>query len=65
MIKAVGIISKPRREDIAAVVPQLLEWLEAHKLEVFYDEETALCIGDAPAGARAARTPGTCTPASN
>ncbi len=44
-IRAVGIISKPRREDIARVVPQLLEWLESHNLQVFYDEETASCIG--------------------
>lgn len=44
MIRAVGIISKPRREDVTAVVPQLLKWLEAHKLEIFYDQETAACI---------------------
>ena len=62
MIRTVGIISKPRREDIAAVVPQLLEWLRAHSLEVFYDEETAGCIGDAPAGARAAKTSGRVQP---
>lgn len=51
MIGAVGIISKPRREDVAAVVPQLLEWLQAHNLEVSCDEETAQCIGPA-AGSR-------------
>lgn len=62
MIRTVGIISKPRREDIAAVVPQLLQWLEAHHLEAFYDEETAGCIGDAPAGARAAKTGGRVQP---
>ncbi len=44
MIRAVGIISKPRREDVAAVVPQLLKWCKAHKLEVFFDRETAACI---------------------
>ena len=49
MIRAVGIIARPRREDIAAVVPALLQWLEAHKLEALYDEETASCL---PAGAR-------------
>src|SRR6266849_4670989 len=52
MIRAVGIISKPRREDFSRVAPQLLDWLEAHKLEVFYDQETASCI--APAAAAAA-----------
>jgi NAD+ kinase len=56
MIRAVGIISKPRREDIAALVPQLLEWLEAHELEVFCDEETAQCL--APEAAKPAQTPG-------
>ena len=48
MIRTVGIISKPRKENIAAVVPRLLEWLRAHNLEVFYDQETAECI--APGG---------------
>jgi len=52
MIRAVGIISKPRREDVCKVAPQLLDWLEAHKLEVYYDQETASCI--APAAAAAA-----------
>jgi NAD+ kinase len=44
MIRKVGIISKPQKENIAAVVPRLLEWLRAHNLEVFYDQETAACI---------------------
>ncbi len=47
MIRTVGIISKPRREDISKVVPKLLEWLAAHDLEVFYDHETADCISSA------------------
>ncbi|MBI1737620.1 MAG: NAD(+)/NADH kinase [Acidobacteria bacterium] len=47
-MRTVGIISKPRKENIAAVVPRLLEWLRAHNLEVFYDQETAECI--APGG---------------
>jgi NAD+ kinase len=41
MIRNVGIISRPRREDVAAVVPGLIAWLTERKLEVFYDEETA------------------------
>lgn len=53
MIRAVGIISRPRREDIAAVVPQLLKWLEAHKLEVLYDQETASCLGPEASAAKA------------
>jgi NAD+ kinase len=48
MIRTVGIISKPRKENIAAVVPRLLEWLRARNLGVFYDKETAECI--APGG---------------
>lgn len=44
MIKSVGIIAKPRREDVAAVVPRLLEWLEGHGLQTYYDQETASCI---------------------
>ena len=44
MIRVVGIISKPRREDVATVVPQLFKWLEAHRLEVIYDQETASCL---------------------
>jgi len=49
MIQRVGIISRPRRDDVAAVVPKLLKWLGEHGLEVFYDQETATCIGCEPA----------------
>ena len=45
MIRTVGIISRPRREDIARVVPPLLEWLHAHGVEVVCDSETGECIG--------------------
>src|SRR5665213_1534826 len=44
MIKTVGIISRPRREDVARVVPPLVNWLQAHGAEVFCDSETADCI---------------------
>jgi NAD+ kinase len=47
-IRTIGIISRPRRADIAAAVPPLMEWLKARKCEVFCDDETATCI---PAGA--------------
>ncbi|HEX9760930.1 MAG TPA: NAD(+)/NADH kinase [Candidatus Acidoferrales bacterium] len=43
-IRRVGIISKPRKEDVQAVVPQLLDWLRKHGLDVYYDHETAACI---------------------
>jgi NAD+ kinase len=45
MIRTVGIISRPRRDDIALVVPPLMEWLRTHGAEVRYDLETAKCIG--------------------
>lgn len=43
-IRTVGIISKPRKEDVAGVVPRLLRWLREHGLEYFYDKETGFCI---------------------
>ena len=42
--RTVGIISKPRKEDICAVVPQLLAWLKARGIEAFYDRETGDCL---------------------
>ena len=41
MIRTVGIISRPRREDIARVVPPLIEWLRNHGVQVVCDAETA------------------------
>ncbi len=46
MIRTVGIISRPRREDIARVVPPLIDWLHAHGAEVVCDSETRECIGE-------------------
>src|ERR1700731_310326 len=40
-IASVGIVSRPRRADIAAVVPPLLGWLEQHGGAGFCDHETA------------------------
>ena len=45
MYKTVGIISRPRREELAAVVPQLTQWLTARGVTVIYDSETAVCLG--------------------
>jgi len=45
MIKTVGIISRPRREDIARVVPPLVNWLQAHGAAVACDSETCECLG--------------------
>lgn len=44
MIKTVGIISRPRREDVARVVPPLVSWLQAHGAKVVCDSETSDCI---------------------
>jgi NAD+ kinase len=44
MFKTVGIISRPRREDVARVVPPLVNWLQAHGAKVVCDSETSDCI---------------------
>jgi NAD+ kinase len=44
MIKSVGIIARPRREDVAAVVPPLLAWLTERGVAAFYDHETGSCL---------------------
>src|SRR5258708_421139 len=44
-IRRVGIISRPRRADIARVVPPLIKWLQAHGAEVLCDSETGDCFG--------------------
>jgi NAD+ kinase len=52
MIKTVGIISRPRREDIAQVVPPLVNWLQAHGAKVTCDSETSDCLGSLDVQAR-------------
>lgn len=44
MISAAGIVCKPIRETVCSVVPPLVEWLRARKIEVFVDNETEACI---------------------
>jgi NAD+ kinase len=44
-IRTVGIISKPRKEELCAIVPGLLEWLEKRGIQVYYDEQTGDCVG--------------------
>lgn len=43
-LKAVGIISKPKKEDICAVAPRLLDWLAQHKIKAVCDRETVACL---------------------
>jgi NAD+ kinase len=61
MIKTVGIISRPRREDIARVVPPLVEWLQAHGAEVTCDSETSDCFGPLAVKARKREELPSCT----
>ena len=48
----IGIISRPRRANLAAVVPPLLRWLEQHGIRAIYDTETASCLNDSMGLAR-------------
>src|SRR5271156_18047 len=44
MIRSAGIICKPIPEMVASVVPPLLEWLHARKVETFIDSRTATTL---------------------
>jgi NAD+ kinase len=44
-LKKIGIISRPRRVDVSAIVPPLVKWLEAKSLSAYYDQETAASLG--------------------
>ncbi|HXJ06327.1 MAG TPA: NAD(+)/NADH kinase [Candidatus Acidoferrum sp.] len=44
IFKTIGVISRPRRSNLFAMVPPLLQWLEARGLRVIYDEETASAL---------------------
>src|SRR6266849_227779 len=48
--KRIGIISRPRRSNIAEVVPPLLKWLEARGVPAVYDNETATVLKKENAG---------------
>ncbi len=39
-IRTIGIISKPKKEEIREVVPPLIRWLEERKVKVLIDQET-------------------------
>jgi NAD+ kinase len=49
--KTVGIISRPRREQLSAVIPQLLQWFEARGIRAHFDKETGGSL-DQPTTAR-------------
>jgi NAD+ kinase len=46
----IGIISRPRRSNLAVVVPPLLQWFEARGIRVVYDMETAGALHDCSKG---------------
>jgi NAD+ kinase len=48
--KTIGIISRPRRSNLAEVVPPLLRWLEARHVPTVYDTETASSLMDGAIG---------------
>jgi NAD+ kinase len=39
--KSAGIVSKPDKPELAAVVPDLVEWFESHHYQLVIDQETA------------------------
>jgi NAD+ kinase len=43
----IGMIARPRKSNLATMVPPLLEWLEKRGITTLYDEETAASL---PAG---------------
>lgn len=43
-LKAVGLISKPKKEDVCAVAPGVLAWLEKRGLRAVLDLESARCL---------------------
>jgi NAD+ kinase len=49
----IGIIARPRKSNLATIVPPLLEWLAKRGIATLYDEETAASL---PAGAAAGKT---------
>jgi NAD+ kinase len=45
-LHTIGIISRPRRSDLAVVVPPLLKWLKDRGIEAVCDEETAGALAE-------------------
>jgi NAD+ kinase len=43
--KAVGVVSKPSKPEVAQILPGLIEWLDAHGHALVVDPETALHAG--------------------
>jgi NAD+ kinase len=45
----VAIVSKPRKPELAQILPELIEWLRKHSFEPLLDMEGTCYTGDAPA----------------
>ncbi len=43
-LSTVGIISKPKKEDVAAVAPGLLDWFAQRNIKTVCDQETVACL---------------------
>src|SRR5260370_2169343 len=48
--QTIGIISRPRRSNLAVVVPPLLKWLETRGIQTLFDEETASSLSEGAKG---------------
>ena len=44
MIKSAGIFCKPRKQEICAVVPRMIDWLQERGIKVFLDSVAASCF---------------------
>ena len=43
-IRSIGIVSKPRKEQLQQIIPGLLEWLRKRDIQAMIDEETAYSL---------------------
>lgn len=48
--RTIGILSRPRREQLSVVVPPLLNWLEGRGIKTVLDEETAAALATGSKG---------------
>jgi NAD+ kinase len=46
MYRTVGILSRPRPEQVSSVVPPLIAWLRERGIDVVFDEQTASCLAE-------------------
>lgn len=50
MIRSVGIVSKPIKNEVCSIVPPLMEWFRERHIAIFVDTETQACIDPKAAG---------------